>query len=78
MMMYGYGFPWIGGAVMMFFWLLVLGAIVWAVVYVARNGGLSNSPAPRSESPLDVLKRRYAEGEITQEQFEAMKHTLGV
>jgi uncharacterized membrane protein len=29
------------------------------------------------ESLLDLLKRRYALGEITREQFEEMKRTLG-
>jgi uncharacterized membrane protein len=31
-----------------------------------------------SESTLEVLKRRYARGEITREQFEELKRTLGV
>jgi putative membrane protein len=74
-MMYGYGFPWMGGIVMMFFWILLLVAIVWGVVYFARNTGQA---APRGESPLDVLKRRYAAGEINKEQFEEMKRALGV
>lgn len=29
-----------------------------------------------AESPLDILKRRYAKGEITSEQFEAFKRDL--
>ncbi len=33
--------------------------------------------ALQSESLLDSLKRRYALGEITREQFEEMKHLLG-
>ncbi len=33
--------------------------------------------AGQGESPLETLKRRYALGEITREQFEEMKHTLG-
>lgn len=30
------------------------------------------------EAPLDTIKRRYAAGEITREQFEQMKRDLGV
>lgn len=76
-MMYGYGFPLVGGIVMMIFWVLVLVGVVWGVVYLARNAGRSSQAAPRSESPFDVLKRRYAAGEINKEQFEEMQRTLG-
>ncbi len=33
---------------------------------------------PQSESLLDILKRRYALGEITLQQFEEMKRVLGL
>ncbi len=29
------------------------------------------------ETPLDIAKRRYAQGEITKEQYEDIKRTLG-
>ncbi len=34
--------------------------------------------AIRNESPLDIIKRRYASGEITREQFEQLKRDLGL
>ena len=34
--------------------------------------------APQNESLPDILKRRYALGEITREQFEEMKRVLGL
>lgn len=76
-MMYGYGMPWFGGIAMMIFWVIVLGAIVWVAIAVSRNAG-QNQAAPRSETPLDVLRRRFAAGEINKEQFEEMKRALGV
>ncbi|MEJ2698756.1 MAG: SHOCT domain-containing protein [Desulfuromonadales bacterium] len=46
-------------------------AVRWLVGRV-RPGG--EKPAP--ETPLNILKRRYAEGEIDREEFERMKKEL--
>ena len=71
----GFGFPFMGGIWMILFWVLIIGGVVWLVQSLARGTG---SSAPQSESFLETLKRRYAKGEITKEQFEQMKHDLGV
>lgn len=77
-MMGGFGFPFMGmGVGMLVFWVLIGGGVIWLVQALAR--GTSGSPiSPQGESPLDILKRRYAQGEITKEQFEAMRHDLGL
>jgi putative membrane protein len=74
-MMGGFGFPFFGGIAMLLFWVLVIGGVVWLVQSLARGGGMTGVSAP-PESPLDILKRRYARSEITKEQFESMRHDL--
>ena len=81
-MMSGFGFPLIGGIVMFLFWALIIGGIVWLVAWLARGGAQSASSAltntsTANQTPLDIVKARYAKGEITKEQFEDMKRDLG-
>ncbi len=75
--------PMMFGGTMMLGWMLlatvltlgVLAAIVVGIVWLVRGAG-GRSLSPRAESPLDVLKRRYAAGELSAEQFEMMKRQL--
>lgn len=75
-MMGGFGFPMMGIG-MLVFWVLIIGGSVWLVQSLARGTGNSAS-APQGESLFEILKSRYAKGEITKEQFEQMKHDLGL
>ena len=82
-MMGGFGFGagmfGIGALIMIAFWVVVIGGVVWFVATLARGSqGQSASPTiAAGQTPLDVLKARYAKGEITKEQFEEMKRALG-
>ena len=60
----------IGGLAMLAFW----GALIVGVVWLMR--ALSDDRSPQSRTPLDVLKGRYAAGEITREQYEQMRKDL--
>lgn len=80
---YGYGMMgpgMMGGFGMMgfmgFFWVLVLGLIIWAVVAVTRRSGESDSSSGRGESALEILKRRYARGDVDKEEYEARRKDL--
>ena len=53
--------------------VVVVGAIALTVIAIARLARHSGQPAQPAETPLAILKRRYAQGEISPEQFEAMK-----
>ena len=52
--------------------ILILGVLVVFVVLALRRGS-----GGREETPLAILKRRYAKGEIDKEEFECMKRELG-
>ena len=75
---YGYGGGWgwmVGGWIMMLvFWALVVIGIVALVRFLNDRGITSWSKA--QETPLDILRRRYASGELTKEQFDEMKRNV--
>jgi putative membrane protein len=62
------------------FMLLLLAVAIAAAFMIfrgrSRNDASGSGPVHRSETPLEILKRRYAAGEIDKEQFEAMKRDL--
>ncbi|MHB1127939.1 MAG: SHOCT domain-containing protein [Bacillota bacterium] len=62
--------------IMPILWIVVLVAIVvFAGQFFSRPfGNLHN--ARHLETPLEILKRRYASGEISKTEFEAMKRDL--
>jgi putative membrane protein len=78
-MMGGFGSPFMfmGGIGMILFWVLLIGGAIWFVQALGRASRPTKADLPSVESPLDILKRRYAKGEITKEQFEEMKNDLG-
>ncbi|MBI5436602.1 MAG: SHOCT domain-containing protein [Nitrosomonadales bacterium] len=58
------------------FWILIIAGVVLIVRWLTeRDGQVKISQA---ESPLNILKTRYAKGEIDKETFEAMKRDIGV
>ncbi|MBI2287998.1 MAG: SHOCT domain-containing protein [Chloroflexi bacterium] len=73
-MMGGYGTMWL----MPIFWIVLLGVIIWAVAAAARGTGQLGSydSVSRPDSALEILKKRYARGEINKEEFEERKKDL--
>ena len=56
---------------MLLFWALVIVGIVLLIKWLAAGHHGSENKA------LDILKERYAKGEINKEEFEAKKKDLG-
>lgn len=67
MMGFGMGF---GAIIMVLFW----GAIIWLVISLINAGTQKSEETP--ESALTILKKRYAKGEITKEQYLEMEKEL--
>ncbi|MGM0646441.1 MAG: SHOCT domain-containing protein [Thermodesulfobacteriota bacterium] len=65
-------------------WGMILLFIVVVIVVVGlfratgrQSDHSASSPGPgNQETPLDILKKRYARGEIDKDQFERMKNDL--
>jgi putative membrane protein len=80
MMDFGYGYMGGFGSIFM---LLFWGLVIWGIISVARMGfggghgcGHSHGDSAQEKSPLDVLKERYAKGEIDKKEFEEKKKDL--
>lgn len=71
--MYGDGM-WMGfgGGFMWLFWILIIVAIVMLV----KAGGSSQSSDHHHETPIEILKKCYARGEIDDEEFQRKKKEL--
>lgn len=67
----GWGFGWGGFDLLhMLWWLLVIAGVIIFVKWLAASG---RAPADRA---LDILKERYARGDIAREEFESRKRDL--
>jgi putative membrane protein len=72
-----YGFPFgmhtfSSGLLMLLFWGVIIGGVVLLIASLTRRDEIP----PSSESPQDILKRRYASGEIDRDEFERVKESL--
>ncbi len=58
--------------------IVVLVLVIAAVVLVVRRfGGSGQDGAPPARKALEILKERFARGEIDKEEFEERRRVLG-
>lgn len=70
---WGYGMGWFGALLMFAFWAVVIVGLVYLIRWLAQMGRERKG----EDSALEILKQRYAKGEIGKEEFEEKKKDLG-
>jgi putative membrane protein len=69
----GFGMGLFGWLFMLVFWGLIIVGLVLVVRWLWDHG---RPGAGAGDAPLEILKRRYARGEISKEEFDRMKQDL--
>jgi putative membrane protein len=80
--MMAFGFGGFGMLFMLLFWILVAGLVVWALAQflpgvadrTSTNGAITSGF--RQDSALDVLRQRYARGELSKAEYDDMRREL--
>jgi len=72
-----------GSAIYMFvFWFVTIALAVWLLSRLFpresddRSYRSPTGPADRAETALEILRQRYARGEISQGEYEQIRHDL--
>jgi len=58
-----------------FFWILII-ALIFVLIWTNTHERNKYIPFDGKETAMDILKKRYAKGEISKEQFDQMKKDL--
>jgi len=76
-MMHWFGFGWSGFLVMILIWGLLIAAAVALVKALFSWGSSSQGTRlSREEDSLEILKKRYARGEVSRDEYELIKGDL--
>lgn len=69
-----WGNHWMYGGFMLIFWILLIVGIVFFIKWIVQQSS-SDKVRPK-ESASEILKKRYAKGEIGKEEFEKKKKDI--
>lgn len=70
-MMWGGGYGMWGGLMMVIFWALIIG-----LIFLAVRGFSNRTDTETGQSAMDILRERYARGEIDEDEFERRRAKL--
>lgn len=76
MMGWGMGFGGLGFVFMALFWVVIIAAAIWLLGNLFPRSLPARPAGDTPQTAGDILKQRYARGEITREQFEVMRRDV--
>jgi len=76
MMDWGYGMSWVWHIFGLLFWVAVLVGIVFLIRWMILSTRDSGRSEEGRDSAMDILRSRYARGEIDRQEFEEKKQDL--
>jgi len=72
--MHGFGGGMGGGWLI---WIVLIGMVIWVVyTIVNKNQQQSTTTSPQEKDAIEILKERYAKGDISKEEYESKKRDL--
>ena len=74
--MMGFGMGGFGLIWMIIFWGILILLAIWLVNMLFPTTKKSDPQDHISDSAVDILKQRYARGELTQEEYQQMLNTI--
>ena len=66
----------VGMILMFIFWALLITGIILLIVWIVRRVSYPGRDLSRADKAMEILKERYARGEINKEDFEKMKKDI--
>ena len=75
-MMGNWGMGGFGGIFMIFFWVLIVVGLIMLIRWLIQATGRKEFAGNTGSNALEILKERYARGDIDKTQFESMKRDL--
>lgn len=71
---YGWDGGWLGWVGMVIWWVVIIWLVVAAIRWLSDRAGSGGSE--RGRSALEILKERYAKGEIDKKEYEERRKVL--
>ena len=72
---YMFGYGWLDFLFMLLFWIAIVWLIVWIIKRLTKESEKSDGNKGK-ENALEILRKRYAKGEINRKEYSRMKKEL--